>query len=233
MSATLPNARSFVKSSLPVGASPFHPLNANSLAQESFLQIKRMILSGFFRPGERISEEKVAAILHVSRTPIREALRQLEQNGLVVLKPRSYAKVAALTEDEAREIAVVRGTLESLVFRELLANGWLNTTRLTALTQSALDKLAVDNIGEAYLLDSAFHLELARQSGNNTLYGMLERLDAKIQLVRLWTGLSPEQYHDNLGMHFILLQLLESGDVEGASTFLGRHITPAGTPGRS
>lgn len=227
-SAPPPTAPSHANS-LQAGVSPFHPLNANSLAQESFLQIKRLILSGFFRPGERIPEEKVAAILHVSRTPIREALRQLEQIGLVILKPRSYAKVAEVTEGEAREIAVVRGTLESLVFRELLAHGWLNTARLTAITQSALDKLAADNVGEAFILDSAFHLELARQSGNETLYGVLERLDAKVQLVRLRTGLTPKQYHDSLNMHFMLLQLLESGDVAGASTLLVRHITPMAT----
>ena len=75
------------------------------------------------RGGERIPEKKVADLFKVSRTPVREAIRKLAEYGLVVIKPRSYAFVATLSPEEARDISWVRLYLEKLSMRLFCAAG--------------------------------------------------------------------------------------------------------------
>ena len=73
--------------------------------------------------GKRIPEEKVAQQFGVSRTPIREALRRLEEYGIIRVKPRSYAEVVGLSPKEARHISIVRAELETLSVRLLTEIG--------------------------------------------------------------------------------------------------------------
>lgn len=202
-------------------------IDVRSLSQEAYNHIKRLILSGVFKDGEKIPEERIANILNVSRTPIREALRQLEQYGLVEIKPRSYAKVAGVSAEEAGQIAIVRLALEGLAVKILAAKADLvNFDALKDLANQAIERLDAGNVAEANLLDSAFHLELARQSGNAVLYGILERLDAKNQLARVRANLSSERYRAYLQEHQELVRLLMAGEMEKLLAKLESHIAP-------
>ncbi|MDO8944225.1 MAG: GntR family transcriptional regulator, partial [Desulfobacterales bacterium] len=78
-----------------------YEIHRQSLSEQVYHYIKRLILSGEIRGGEKIPEEKVAQRFGVSRTPIREALSRLEEYGLIQIKPRSYAEVVALEPHEA------------------------------------------------------------------------------------------------------------------------------------
>ena len=107
-----------LKSLVPVG-SP----DMLSISDQVYTHIKKLILAGTLRGGERIPEKKVADLFKVSRTPVREAIRKLAEYGLVVIKPRSYAFVATLSPDEARDISWVRLYLERLSVRLFCAGG--------------------------------------------------------------------------------------------------------------
>ena len=80
-------------------------------------EVRTAILDGRFQPGERLVEDRLAAAYGVSRNPVREALRALEGEGLVVVKPRRGAFVATLSGDEAHEIIELRAALEGLSAR--------------------------------------------------------------------------------------------------------------------
>lgn len=202
-------------------------IDVRSLSQEAYNHIKRLILTGVFKDGEKIPEEKIASILNVSRTPIREALRQLEQYGLVEIKPRSYAKVAGVTAEEARQIATVRAHLEELAVRLLVESpSRLKADALTSLAIQAVERIDKGNIAEAYLLDSAFHLELAKQTGNLPLHSILERLDAKNQLVRIRASLPVDRYRVYLMEHMEIVRLLTAGELDKILAILQNHITP-------
>ena len=79
-----------------------------------FNTLRQAILRGELAPGERLMEIQLADKLGVSRTPIREAIRKLELEGLVVMIPRKGAEVARITEKDMRDVLEVRGTLEEL-----------------------------------------------------------------------------------------------------------------------
>jgi len=91
-----------------------YEIHRESLSEQVYYYIKRLILSGEIQGGQRIPEEKVAQQFGVSRTPIREALKRLEEYGLIQIKPRSYAVVVALEPHEAGQLAVIRSSLETL-----------------------------------------------------------------------------------------------------------------------
>jgi len=196
-----------------------------SIAEQVYRHIKKLILSGHLRGGEKVPEEKVALQFKVSRTPIREALRRLERYGLIYIKPRSYAVVVDLKPEEAAQIAVVRLAVEKLA-AELLCES------LGEEDRAALEEMAAEcsrlikrgNRGDAFEVDSRFHLELARRTGNPHLYEIAEKLDAKVQLLRLNQKTPLDELQGYISQHDRLLKLLTAKDKAGLAELLQRHI---------
>ena len=79
-----------------------------------FSTMRKAIIEGGFKPGQRLMEVQLAEQMGVSRTPVREAIRKLELEGLVVMVPRKGAYVAGLTSEDIREVVVIRVVLEGL-----------------------------------------------------------------------------------------------------------------------
>lgn len=101
-----------------VGArSMFQPADIRSLRDLAYDDIRDAILSGALAPGQRVKERDVAEQMGISTTPVKEALRRLEQEGLVVSQPRRGAVVSTLVEIPVEEIEEIRGTLEAMAAR--------------------------------------------------------------------------------------------------------------------
>ena len=197
----------------------------SSLSHHAYIHIKQLILSGKLKCGEKISDKILSKALNVSRTPVREALKLLEQYGLIEFKPRSYAKVATISEDAAKCLAMVRIEIEKLAARLLIAdNEKLNPDTLTRYVDRSLHHMNNGNIAEAFLNDSAFHLEMARQSNNPTLYEVLERLDSKSHLIRLRSMLIPEAYSQQLHEHLEIIDCLKKRNQKKVLRLLELHI---------
>src|SRR5215217_1016515 len=96
------------------------PIRYESLGGEVTARLRQSILSGRLKDGDRIVERDIAAWLGVSRGPIRDAFRQLEHEGLVVVLPRRGARVASLTLDDAIEVLAIRSALEPVAVERLL-----------------------------------------------------------------------------------------------------------------
>lgn len=108
-------------------------LNSNAmlpLRDVVFQTLREAILTGDIEPGERLMEIHLANQLGVSRTPIREAIRKLELEGLVVMTPRKGAIVASITEEDLKEVLEVRVVLEMLAWNSLarksMENKWMD-----------------------------------------------------------------------------------------------------------
>jgi GntR family transcriptional regulator of vanillate catabolism len=91
--------------------------------QRVALRVRELILAGDFAPGERVTEEAVAALLDVSRTPVRQALRLLEQESLLASEPRRGFRVRAFTREEIFDAIDARGLLEGWACRQLIERG--------------------------------------------------------------------------------------------------------------
>ncbi len=196
-----------------------------SLGEKVFEYIKMMILSGRLKGGERIPEGVIAKKFGASRTPIREAIKRLSEYGLVAIVPRSFALVAELDWREVEEIALIRSQLECLAVK-LLANKCTlqDYEFLKRLSTECLSLISTGDLSHVFEKDSQLHLEIARRSGNQNLYKILENLDAKIQLVRLRICVDPLEVAKDIQQHEEILNRIRDHDVAAAVLLMESHI---------
>jgi DNA-binding GntR family transcriptional regulator len=153
--------------------------------------IRQLIASGKVRPGDRLSEPQLAAEIGTSRSPVREALRELEQQGLVVSYPNRGCFVATLSERDVDELVTLRAALEGLAAR--LASDRLNRLDLARLSDiveqmARVGRDQTDGAEQARPLaelDAAFHLAIVQRSGHRRLLAVWESIDPLVWLIRL------------------------------------------------
>ncbi len=196
-----------------------------SLSDKVYATIKRQILSGELKGGMLISEENLAKEFGVSRTPIREAIRRLSEYGLVIIKPRSYAMVYQVDDKEIADIAKVRLALEELTIQSLTSvNIEKNIERLSRLAADCQYYMSIGNRAEVFVKDSEFHLELVMCTGNNALYDLYERLDAKVQLLRIAQNLDSDDLPQIIAQHLQIIDAIKNGRMAEGLDLIREHV---------
>jgi DNA-binding GntR family transcriptional regulator len=185
-----------------------------TLRGQAYDILKRQLLSGELRPGERVNEVVMAARLGISRGPLREAIRNLEQEGLLIAAPHRGTFVRRLTEAEAAELQEVRLALETAAACRL-AQRWTPATR--ALLEERLDRLRglhLDNstLAERMSADLGFHEAICEASGNETLLETWRSLIGRITMMVLNVGESRMSQLQDADAHVPLLEAIASGD---------------------
>ena len=187
-------------------------------------ELRLRILHGELRPGDRIRQETLAAAHGASRAPVREALRILQADGLVVTVANTGAWVARLSQEECEEIYQVRERLEPLLLRMSLPH--LDPARIERLSALAREIEQVDDVEQFLRLDRALHL-LSYEGADTAMLGdTIERLWNTTQHYRRAFSLLVEQedlrtLHDE---HHMLVKAIRSGDSEDAERVLAGHI---------
>lgn len=198
-----------------------------STVEQVMVAIRRMILSGQLVPGQRFSLRTIAAELGVSFIPVREALRSLEIQGLVVTRPGRSAVVAPLDASDLRSIYRLRMRLEpEIAYRscDLLIPD--DFDRLEALIVKFADESK--GIDEIYDAHHDFHLELLRPAASEWDLRILEGLwHAAERYVRLAFGerdFTPGEHRRREDSHRSLLEPFRAGDQERAAYALRQHL---------
>jgi len=200
-------------------------ITRKNLSDQVHDHIKRMILSGELKGGERVPEASLSKLFGVSRTPLREALKKLSDYGLIYLKPRSYAEVVIISEEEAKQIAVVRLDLEMLSCKLFSRNAKPeNYQEIRKISEQCLELNLQGDKGASFEMDSLFHLMIAKYCGNSCLYEIFEKLDARIQLVRLNQKLNTPLLTDYIKQHSILVAAMENKEENLIESILSTHI---------
>src|SRR3989441_9468111 len=141
--------------------------------------LQQAIVSGELQPGQRVRDVDLAAQLGVSRTPVREALQRLEDEGLVETLPGALTRVVPLDTQAAREAFPVVAVLHGLATR--LAVEQLTERDLASLRQENERLGAALKAGDVTRADDAFHSVLVRVSGNSEIQHVLDRLMPKVR----------------------------------------------------
>lgn len=200
-------------------------INYNSLSKQVYSHIKRMIMTQELKGGQRIPEEAIANIFGVSRTPIREAMRELEKNGLIVIYPRKYAEVVKMRNEDKKYIGQLRVQFDTLSVR--LLSKIITDDQYKELRECALkseDFIAKSEIGLCFEMDSAFHCKLAEFSGNKYLSEFVKTLDLKVQLLRNIGPLSIDRIKEGIKLHIPIAEAVYAGDCEKAVALVRRHL---------
>lgn len=200
-------------------------ITRKNLSDQVHDHIKRMILSGELKGGERVPEASLSKLFGVSRTPLREALKKLSDYGLIYLKPRSYAEVVIINEDEAKQIAEVRLDLEVLSAKLFSRNASADAFQeIREISDKCLQLNVEGDKAASFEMDSFFHLKIAEQCGNFCLFEIFEKLDARIQLLRLNQKLTPSSLSDYIRQHSILIAAMENKEENLIESILSTHI---------
>ena len=190
-----------------------------------FNTLRQAILKGELKPGERLMEIALAERLGVSRTPIREAMRKLEQEGLVVMIPRRGAQVANITEKDLNDVLEVRIALENVAIEKACARMTEEEMRRLWLAAKEFEHtIAEGNLVKLAEADVAFHEVIYQASDNKRLIQVLNNMREQIYRYRVEYIKNTERrkmLHDE---HETLIQRIEEGNVEVAVNCIRQHI---------
>ncbi|WP_306369209.1 GntR family transcriptional regulator [Nocardiopsis sp. CC223A] len=194
-----------------------------SLRDRAYAELKSRIMGLRLPPGHRITERETAAELGVSRVPLREALRLLEAEGLIVLVPRQGAMVAGWSREDIVHLFEVREELEPLAARLAAAKRSEDDLRLMRrrLDEAARALDAGDDSATA-AANAGFHRAVLGACGNPLLQEMMAPLDARVQWLFHLTR--HRDTREQRAEHVRLLELIERGDGEGAAALYRAHV---------
>lgn len=190
-----------------------------------FNTLRQAILRGELKPGERLMEIQLANKLGVSRTPIREALRKLELEGLVHMVPRKGAEVADITEKSLRDVLEVRKALEELSVQlacEKITEEEIDKLRRAAVRfKETLQDQDVTKIAEA---DVEFHDIIYMATDNQKLILLLNNLREQMYRYRVEYLKNEEAYDQLIAEHEELIENISKRNKEEATRIMCQHI---------
>lgn len=190
-----------------------------------FQKIRKAILKGDLIPGERLMEISLANRLGVSRTPVREAIRKLELEGLVVMTPRKGAEVAGITEKNLRDVLEVRRALEELAIE--LACKRMNAQILNDLKHAQEDFKTAIKSGVAMDIaktDERFHDIIFNATQNERLIMLLNNLREHMYRYRLEYIKDADTRAALIAEHEQIYMAISKNDVAGAKRLIRTHI---------
>ena len=203
--------------------------------EQVYLLLRQAIVEGRLRPGERLVESRLASRLQVSRAPVREALRKLERDGLVVSLLGRGLRVAWLSVRDVGELYACRAALERLAARqaaERVAAGLPGAQQAVAAIEAALEEeharvrsgAPVDEMVEA---TNRFHAAVVEASANRCLVELMRQLQDRIVQARR-TSLSvpgnPRRFYEH---HREVLEAIRQGQADEAARRMEHHVLDA------
>jgi DNA-binding GntR family transcriptional regulator len=203
-------------------------------ADYAYSEVRNRIMSGALAHGAVLNQEALAAELDVSTTPLREAMRRLSSEGLVILDAHRDARVAALTATEARSLFEIRQQLDPLAVR--LAAERRDAVDVARIEDAAASLEPLDAGSSLAALEAhrAFHAALYRASHNDLLIGLLDGLWDKADRYRRVALEAREDSSDDRARvraeHQALMAAVLDGDPDVAEQHMHRHV--AGSLGR-
>lgn len=198
-----------------------------SLAEQVFDRLEKEILCGNYQRGELLSEMKLVSDLGVSRTPIREALRRLEQEHLIEMTPKGIL-IVGVTEKDLEDIFAIRLCIEGMASREAtihITDEQLKELRETLeLQEFYVAKKNADNIR---LMDSKFHRLIYRFSGSSIIYDTLLPLHKKTQKFRKKSVENESRAAHSASEHRAIYEAIAARDPDLAEKLTIAHIQNA------
>ena len=201
------------------------PAPRTTLHEELVGRLRDMIFSGEPRGGDRVPEQKLCDMLGISRTPLREALKVLGNEGLLELLPNRGARVATLSEADIDEIFPVMGALEAL-------SGELACASLTDAEYAEIRALHYQmalhhtrgELAAYFRINQQIHESILKAAKNPTLEAQYNALAGRIRLARFRANMTQARWDQAMREHEEMLTALEARDGKRLSEVLSRHL---------
>lgn len=195
------------------------------LREVIFNTLKEAIIVGELKPGARLMEVQLAEKMGVSRTPVREAIRKLELEGLVTMVPRKGAHVAGLSPKDIVDVLEVRGVLDGLAASlSSLKMKEEQIKELRQINRQFANFVAKENLQGSIKKDVEFHELIYRASGNEKLIQILNNLREQVQRFRVIYLKDYSGQKDIESEHEEIIEAIEKRDPEAAMSAAKKHI---------
>ena len=208
-------------------AEPLANLDRSTLRERALEALRSAITSGQYRPGDHLSEVALAGHLGVSRGTVREALRHLQQEGLVTAGNRNMLRVSTISPKAVRELFRVRAALEGLAVAEIIASS--EREKAVATLRKGLARLS-DSEGDFATkmeADLRFHLLLCQLSGNAMLVEAWRYLEGRIRVTIMSYETADTPSMMARTRHAPIVEAIERGDVAAARSVVEQHMATA------
>jgi len=189
--------------------------------------LRQAILQGDLKPGQKLKQQELAEQLDMSATPVREVLRVLETEGLLVHVPYKGVFVAEVSPEDTEELTPIRVALEELAVK-------LAVPRINEDDIESLERLAQEmeqawqemDLAQVRRCNYHFHTVIYRACGSQTLCEMIDRLWPRFATDVLW--MIPDRAERSIVQHRVLLDAIKNRDATVAADLMAEHITTAG-----
>jgi DNA-binding GntR family transcriptional regulator len=195
--------------------------------------LRQAILERELVPGQRLIERELVELTGVSRTSIREALRELAAEGLVTTIPNKGTVVAEVTAEEARQLYQVRSALEALAGRLFVENATPAQRRALTNALRAVERAAAKGSPAMLAAKDKFYDVLFEGGGNEALRSIAGTLHARVNLLRSLSLSMPGRSAESLAELAEIVAAVQANDADAAAKACSHHVEAAGMAGFS
>ena len=199
--------------------------------------LRQAIVEHRLKPGQRLIERELVEQIGVSRTTIREVLRQLAAEGLVATIPQRGAVVAIPTAEEAAELYEVRAALESLAARRFVEHASESQVKALRTAFGEVERVmsAGDDADTRAMIQAKdlFYVILLKGSGNRSIHSILSGLTARVSVLRATSMAQPGRALQSLEEIRAIVEAVERGDAEAAARASAHHVEMAAKAGQA
>jgi DNA-binding GntR family transcriptional regulator len=213
------------KSDAELSSTP-RPIVRAALHDEVARRLRDMIFEGELKPGSRIAERFICEQLHISRTPLREALKVLASEGLVDLLPHRGAQVSKLSTVDVDHMFEVIGTLEALAGELACARiTEADVAEIRCMHEQMAEHYRRHERAEYFRLNQRIHERIVAGSGNPVLISVYGSLSARVRRARYMANLAPARWAQAMQEHEAILDALLARDATRLHRLLKEHLS--------
>ncbi|MBQ6321545.1 MAG: GntR family transcriptional regulator [Lachnospiraceae bacterium] len=201
-------------------------ISDTSINTNIYKEIRNMILNRELLQGEKIPEMEIAAKMHVSRTPIREAIRRLSWDGLITIEPNKSPIVRVMDQDLIEDLAIVRWQHEQLNIPLVVYNGSnRDFDELESLADKCLNYNRQGDLNKRNKYDAKYHEFMYTIGGNRILASLNRQISLMVQLWQVYHIPDPETLSESLALHFDIVQALRARDTDKVIDLMHQHLS--------
>lgn len=206
-------------------SAPVDPIVRRTLHDELLERLRQLIIDGELVPGEKVPERELCERFGVSRTPLREALKVLANDGLVTLTPNRGAMIADLTLEDLEEAFPVMGALEALSGEMACANITdAEIAQISKLHQSMVAHYERRELKDYFRTNQKIHEMILAAARNQTLSSLYRGLEGRIRQARYLANMSTTRWTQAVQEHERMIEALEVRDGAALAKILKSHL---------
>ncbi|EHM42892.1 GntR family transcriptional regulator [Anaeroglobus geminatus] len=193
-----------------------------SLSDRAYAYILERIITFELAPNAPVVEDAICTELHISRTPVREALRRLEAEGFVTKIRNLGSFIRPYTQEDIRESCEIRKIFELYALKSCVKQ--VKPEEINAVRALLLELTEQSPVEAYYASDTALHNMITKYCINAKIHEILKSLDVQLEAIRKISAQTPKRLLSSCEEHLAILDMIEEMDLQKASIFLERHL---------